>query len=76
MNPALLPAYYANLESSNIEESLRDFDSPQNIDFFNSAISSVKSRNFVLDFGDFDAYCAIDLEASDYHKLLKAPVSN
>jgi hypothetical protein len=69
-----LPAYYTNLDNDIINEAIRNFDDPANLEYFSTAVSSARSRNFCIDFGDREAWCAFDLDASAYSSLLKSSV--
>jgi len=69
-----IPAYYAKLENDLLSESIRNFDDPANLDYFSTAVSSARSRNFFIDFGDNEAWSAFDLDASAFSKLIKSPV--
>lgn len=71
-----LPEYYVNLGSSEINSAIRNFDNADNLDYFNAAVTSATSRNFLLDFGDEEAWCAFNLEAMHYSKLLTNTVSS
>ncbi|KAF2856212.1 hypothetical protein T440DRAFT_463549 [Plenodomus tracheiphilus IPT5] len=68
-----LPAYYEDLGDENIQHCFRNFDLERNFDLFDRQTRNPKSSNFCLDFGEHDAYCAFDLDAHSYEKLLSAP---
>jgi hypothetical protein len=68
-----LPPYYNDLGDENIQHSFRNFDTPATFDAFDRQTRNPLSKNFCLDFGEHDAYCAFDLSASSYAKLLAAP---
>jgi hypothetical protein len=65
-----LPLYYQDLHDDNIRHDFRDFDSKSNFDLFDKQMGESKSSNFCLDFGEDNAFCAFDLDAQSYHKLL------
>jgi hypothetical protein len=69
-----LPTYYQNLDYNIINESFRDFDDSSNLSHFGQAISSSKSLNFCVDFGDAESWCAFDLDASAFSRLTRTPV--
>jgi hypothetical protein len=69
------PAYYTGLRSEQILEAIRDFDDPANLEYFNDGVTSSRTRNFFVDFGDGEAWSAFDLEAIHYSRLIKSPVS-
>jgi hypothetical protein len=68
-----LPQYYRNLDNWTIRGSIKDLDHIGNLDEFNRCLVSAKSRNFVLDFSDDEAYCGFDLDAEAYTALLTTP---
>lgn len=68
-----LPEYYQDLDDDNIRHNFRDFDSERNFDLFDRQTRDPKSNNFCIDFGEDNAFCAFDLDAKSYEKLLNAP---
>ncbi|KAF2832831.1 hypothetical protein CC86DRAFT_414443 [Ophiobolus disseminans] len=68
-----LPAYYQDLSDENIQHSFRNFDTERNFDLFDRQTRNPRSNNFCLDFGEDDAFCAFDLDAQSYSKLLSSP---
>lgn len=68
-----LPTYYQELGDEAIQHCFRDFDLERNFDLFDRQTRNPRSRNFCLDFGEHEAFCAFDLDASSYDKLLNAP---
>ena len=68
-----LPAYYQDLSDEAILNCFRDFDSERNFDLFDRQTRNLQSNNFCLDFGEADAFCAFDLDAQSFSKLLAAP---
>lgn len=68
-----LPTYYSDLCDENIQHCFRDFDTERNFDLFDRQTRNPKSTNFCIDFGENDAYCAFDLDAQSYSKLLTTP---
>ncbi|KAK3203703.1 hypothetical protein GRF29_106g386842 [Pseudopithomyces chartarum] len=67
-----LPSYYEDLCDPEILSSFRDFDNTRNFDLFDRQTRNPRSSNFVVDFGDDDAYCAFDLGADSISRLLSA----
>jgi hypothetical protein len=67
-----LPTYYQDLGDEHIEHCFRDFDLERNFDLFDRQTRNPRSNNFCLDFGEDDAFCAFDLSASSYAKLLSS----
>jgi hypothetical protein len=68
-----LPDYYTNLSDENIQHCFRNFDDERNFDLFDRQTRNPSSTNFCIDFGEDDAFCAFDLDAHAYSKLLKTP---
>jgi hypothetical protein len=68
-----LPAYYQDLGDDNIRHCFRNFDTGHNFDLFDRQTREAKSSNFCLDFGEDNAFCAFDLDAISYTKLLSSP---
>jgi hypothetical protein len=68
-----LPDYYNNLGDENIQHCFRNFDDERNFDLFDRQTRNPNSTNFCIDFGEDDAFCAFDLDAQSYSKLLKTP---
>jgi hypothetical protein len=71
--PRDLPEYYRKLDSLDISDSIKDFDDAQTLEDFIVKARSAKSRNFIVDFSDDEAWCGFDLEAESYTKLLSSP---
>ena len=67
-----LPEYYQTLENWTTWETIKDFDNPANFDELSRAVTSARSRNFVIDFDDDHAWCGFDFDAEAYGALLKA----
>ncbi|KAL5425674.1 hypothetical protein PMIN04_002450 [Paraphaeosphaeria minitans] len=68
-----LPAYYTDFGDEEILASFRDFDNQRNFDLFDRQTRNPRSSNFVIDFGDDDAYCAFDLGLHPVSRLLSVP---
>ena len=68
-----LPAYYEELDDDVIQNCFRNFDVERNFDLFDRQTRDPRSSNFCLDFGEDHAFCAFDLDAQSYDKLLNAP---
>lgn len=67
-------SYYQKLNVEGLEDHIRNFDDPRNLEFFSNAVSNARSRSFVIDFGDREAWCGFDLDKTAFHSLLRAPV--
>ncbi|KAF2428914.1 hypothetical protein EJ08DRAFT_591732 [Tothia fuscella] len=68
-----LHPYYSTLQNPTITHSMKDLDFGPNIDTFNRLLLSSKSRNFVIDFSDDEAYAGFDLDAESLGELLNKP---
>jgi hypothetical protein len=68
-----LPSYYSDLGDDNVRHRFRDFDVQDNFSLFDRQMLDPKSHNFCLDFGEDSAFCALDLDAQSYEKLLTSP---
>jgi hypothetical protein len=68
-----LPSYYSDLGDDNVRHFFRDFDVQDNFNLFDKQMLDAKSHNFCLDFGEDSAFCAFDLDAQSYEKLLTSP---
>ncbi|KAE9987389.1 hypothetical protein EG327_003835 [Venturia inaequalis] len=67
-----LPEYYQNLRPFSIGDSMRDFDNPGTTNELNRLVMNPHSQNFIVDFGDDEAWCGFELTADAYSTLLKA----
>ncbi|KAF2495997.1 hypothetical protein BU16DRAFT_617511 [Lophium mytilinum] len=68
-----LPEYYLDLDDKDIVRGIRNFDEDGNFDQFDREVRNPHSRNFLVDFGDQEAWCGFDLEALSITRLLNAP---
>jgi hypothetical protein len=69
-----IPEYYTALECPEITDSVRNFDDPHNLEFFSTSISSARTRNFFVDFGDSQAWSGFDLGPDEYAPLVMSQV--
>lgn len=65
------PTYYREL-GEDIERTILNLDSPSDFKFAEASLRDVKTRNFVLDFSDDEAWCEFNLEEEQFDKLLRA----
>ncbi|KAF2866791.1 hypothetical protein BDV95DRAFT_552324 [Massariosphaeria phaeospora] len=68
-----LPAYYYDTKDEAITAAFQDFDLERNFELFDRQTRNPNSTNFCMDFGDNDAWCAFDLGADSYSRLLQTP---
>lgn len=66
-----LPAYYRELGDDDILRSIKNFDEDIHFEQFDHKVRNPNSRNFLIDFGDDEAWCAFDLEANSFTRLLR-----
>lgn len=64
--------YYHGLNQWTISALMKDFDDPNNYTELSAAVTSSRSRNFLLDFDDDHAWCGFDLDADAFGALLKS----
>jgi hypothetical protein len=68
--------YYSSLSGArpSLEEKFHDIDDKTH--FYNAMhrLEDPRTRNFVLDFGNEDAWCGADLDTEDVKLLLSRPV--
>ncbi|KAF7718302.1 Uncharacterized protein PECH_001110 [Penicillium ucsense] len=65
-------SYYAHLRGphgESLESRFKDIDDGTNFVEYMQRLRNPATRNFVLDFGNEDAFCATDLEAMDFQRL-------
>ncbi|KAF1984675.1 hypothetical protein K402DRAFT_395371 [Aulographum hederae CBS 113979] len=67
-----LPSYYRQVNTPEVSHSFRNFDDPDIFSEFDRSVRQVHSKNFVLDFGDDEAWCGFDLGVDSIKSLLKA----
>ena len=67
--------YYASLSGRpELGQCFRNVDQTAELDICREQLRKAATRNFLLDFGDEEAWCAIDLERDDYIAILSAGV--
>ena len=69
-----LPSYYQRPGCQEIQKSIKDLDLKSNFNKFCSDVSNVSSQNFLVDYGDDQAYCAFDLSPASIQKLVDTDV--
>ena len=69
-----LPSYYREIENREIRHSIKNFDDKSNYEQFCSLVLDEKSENFLVDYGDNEAYCAFNLSAKCIGDLVKSKV--
>ncbi|KAJ5621673.1 hypothetical protein N7528_006456 [Penicillium herquei] len=70
--------YYAGFKTENgsLQHHFQDIDDLTHFKTYMRQLEQPETRNFVLDFGNEDAYCAINLETEDLRALLSQPRPN
>lgn len=67
--------YYASIDSEgSLVEKFKDIDDKTQFSYAMRRLQDPLTRNFVLDFGDEDAWCASDLNRNEIELLLSKPV--
>ncbi|GAB1196414.1 hypothetical protein APSETT444_005684 [Aspergillus pseudonomiae] len=65
--------YYSSFKSnSNLQGKFHDIDDEAQFRAYLGYLQDAETRNFVLDFGNDDAWCAVDLEEEDIATLLRS----
>jgi hypothetical protein len=73
--PQTATEYYESLSSHTpISEKFKDIDNAQNFLHFQQMLVDKATRNFVLDFGDEDAWCGFNLTENDFVALIDGQV--
>jgi len=68
--------YYSSFEKQpHLCDKFRDIDDEASFLTYLHLLEDAHTRNFVLDFGNEDAWCAVNLEREDIASLLRSPVS-
>ncbi|KAJ5733840.1 hypothetical protein N7493_002626 [Penicillium malachiteum] len=69
--------YYAGFkrEGGSLQHHFQDVDDLTHFKTYMRQLEQPETRNFVLDFGNEDAYCAINLETEDLRALLSQPAA-
>jgi hypothetical protein len=68
--------YYTGLSSTRtgLDRKFKDIDDAANYAEYQTRLLDARTRNFVLDFGNEDAWCAVDLQADDFVTLMETQV--
>lgn len=67
--------YYRSLsERPHLKDRFHDIDEENHFKTYLRGLQSIDTRNFVLDFGNDDAWCALNLGNEDIATLLRKPV--
>ena len=68
-----LPKYYRDLDCSQLLLALKDLDNASNLKTVEHAVTNPYTRNFLVDFGDNDAWCAFNLDVDTFSRVLDKP---
>lgn len=77
MNSQRPREFYASFQTARdgpLHRKFNDIDDADQFRDYERRLRDQSTENFVLDFGDEDAWCATDLEAEDFKLLLSKPV--
>lgn len=68
--------YYEGFQSDkgSLRDQFKDIDQSEHFRTYMHRLEKPETLNFVLDFGNEDAYCALDLGTNDLKTLLSQPV--
>lgn len=67
--------YYSSFTyGPHLKDQFHDIDDADTYASYLHQLQDMSTRNFVLDFGNEDAYCALNLEEPDLTLLLRRPV--
>lgn len=68
--------YYSSFEKRpHLSEKFHDIDDETHFQTYLHLLGNLQTRNFVLDFGNEDAWCGVNLERDDIASLLRSTVS-
>lgn len=68
-------AYYSSLSSRpGLSQKFNDIDQEVHFRDYQQRLEDISTENFVLDFGNDDAWCAVNLDTGDFEALLEKPV--
>ncbi|RAH72805.1 uncharacterized protein BO66DRAFT_317022 [Aspergillus aculeatinus CBS 121060] len=69
--------YYSSFtQKPSIQDKFRDIDDASNLKHYRALLQDPQARNFVLDFGNEDAWCAVNLDQEEVALLLRKPKPN
>lgn len=69
------PKYYSSFKARpHLQDAFRNIDEANNLKTYLALLKDAQTRNFVLDFGNDDAWCAVNLDQEDLALLLREPV--
>lgn len=64
------PTYYREL-GEEFDRTILNLDSPSDFKFGDASLRDLKTRNFLLDFSDDEAWCSFNVGAQDLERLLR-----
>ncbi|MBE7181549.1 MAG: hypothetical protein INR71_10140, partial [Terriglobus roseus] len=62
--------YYHDLEHDGLLKGFKDLDDPSNFKSLDDKVRHSRTKNFVIDFSDDEAYCGFDIDAEGMRRLL------
>jgi hypothetical protein len=60
-------------QDDDLAHAFKNFDDPEIFRNFEQKIRNYNTRNFVINFGDDEAYCAVNLSGNNFTSLLRTP---
>ncbi|KAK7615485.1 hypothetical protein JOL62DRAFT_7767 [Phyllosticta paracitricarpa] len=67
-----IPEYYRSLGNAELSQKIQNLDERHVFLDFHNRASQINNRNFVVDFGEEEAWCGLDLSAGELKALLNA----
>ncbi|TKA57594.1 hypothetical protein B0A49_10699 [Cryomyces minteri] len=67
-----LPEYYQDIGVTYLLQEFKNLDDRASFELFERAVGNPKTGNFVVDFGDEEAWCGFDLAVDAFNGLLEA----
>lgn len=65
---------HVNEKSPSFADRFKDIDDAANFEHYQKLLVSTDTQNFVLDFGDDDAWCAVNLDRTEFDALTNETV--
>jgi hypothetical protein len=74
-SPSPAQSYYSSFtDRPNLAQKFNDIDKANHFESYQRQLLSPDTNNFVLDFGNNDAWCAMNLDQDDLSALMKTAV--
>jgi hypothetical protein len=74
-SPSPAQSYYSSFtDRPNLAQKFNDIDNADHFENYQRQLLSLDTNNFVLDFGNNDAWCAMNLDRGDLSALMRTTV--